>query len=154
MPLRSLLADDAAILPSLKATSKKHLFQELAAAASSLCGADERVIFEALLEREALGATSVGEGVAIPHARLSEIDTIYSVFARLSQPIDFDAVDEQPVDLVFLLLAPEAANAEHLRALAKISRTFKHADTRANLRGSDNREALFLMLTQPQVRAA
>lgn len=153
MPLQSLLTDNA-VLPALKVSGKKQLFQELAAATADLWDMDERAVFDALLEREALGATSVGEGVAIPHARLAEIDTIYGIFARLAQPIDFDAVDERPVDLVFLLLAPEAANAEHLKALAKISRTLKQEDLRKNLRGADGREAIFSMLTETRSRAA
>jgi len=153
MPLQSLLSAEA-VLPALKVSGKKQLFQELASSSAKLWNLDERAVFDALLEREALGATSVGEGVAIPHARLSGIDTIYGVFARLAQPIDFDAVDERPVDLVFLLLAPEAANAQHLRALAKISRTFKQEDLRKNLRGADGREAIFSMLTEVRSRAA
>lgn len=153
MPLQSLLSNEA-VLPALKVSGKKQLFQELASSAEKLWDLDERAVFDALLEREALGATSVGDGVAIPHARLGGIETIYGVFARLSQPIDFDAVDERPVDLVFLLLAPEAANAEHLKALAKISRTFKEETLRKNLRGADGREAIFSMLTENRSRAA
>jgi len=153
MPLDSLLSHGA-VIPALKATSKKLLFQELARASTDLCGVDERTIFEALLEREDLGATSVGEGVAIPHARLPDIDKIYGFFARLVEPIDFGADDGEMVDLVFMLLAPEAANAMHLRALAKISRTFKQPEFRANLRGADGAEALYMMLTERHVRAA
>ena len=128
--------------------------QELALRASELCGIEERVIYDALCERERLGATSVGDGVAIPHARLPNLETVSGVFARLSHPIDYDAADDEPVDLVFLLLAPESANAEHLRALAKISRLFKKSEYRASLRGAVGADALYMTLTEPQARAA
>ncbi len=153
MSVEGLLAADA-VLSDLKATSKKHLLQELAGRAAALCSLDERTIFDALLERERLGATSVGNGVAIPHARLPEIDTVYGIFARLAQPIDYDAADDEPVDLVFLLLAPESANNQHLRALAKISRLLKRPEIRASLRGADGSEALYSMLTEVHRRAA
>lgn len=153
MSLSSLLSANA-VISGLKATSKKHLFQELAAHAAALCSLDERAVFEALLERERLGATCVGDGVAIPHARLPDLESVHGVFARLTHPIDFDAADEEPVDLVFLLLAPDRANAEHLKALAKISRLLKRPEIRANLRGADGAEALFSMLTEQQARAA
>lgn len=153
MSVESLLATEA-VVADLKATSKKHLLQELAGRAAALCGLNERTVFDALLERERLGATSVGNGVAIPHARLPQIDTVHGIFARLTQPIDYDAADDEPVDLVFLLLAPESANNQHLRALAKISRLFKHPEIRASLRGADGVEALYSMLTEDQRRAA
>ena len=153
MSVDSLLASDA-VIADLKATSKKHLLQELAASASRLCALEERTVFEALLERERLGATSVGNGVAIPHARLPDIETVHGIFARLTQPIDYDAADEEPVDLVFLLLAPESANNQHLRALAKISRLLKRPEIRSSLRGADGAEALYSMLTEDQRRAA
>ncbi len=153
MSLDNFLAADA-VIGSLKATSKKHLLQELAAQAAKLCSLDERVVFDALLERERLGATSVGNGVAIPHARLANIDTVHGIFARLASPIDYDAADDEPVDLVFLLLAPESANADHLRALAKISRLLKRPEVRANLRGADGNEAIYSMLIEDHRRAA
>jgi len=153
MSVDGLLAADAVIC-DLKATSKKHLLQELAAQAADLCSLNERVIFDALLERERLGATSVGNGVAIPHARLPDIDSVYGIFTRLAQPIDYDAADDEPVDLVFLLLAPESANNQHLRALARISRLLKRPEIRANLRGADGTQALYSMLTEDHRRAA
>ncbi len=153
MSLDTLITANA-VVNGLKATSKKHLLQELAAHAASLCNLDERAVFDALLERERLGATSVGDGVAIPHARLANIDSVYGIFARLTQPIDYDAADEEPVDLVFLLLAPESANAEHLKALAKISRLLKRPEMRSNLRGADGAEAIYSMLTEKHMRAA
>lgn len=141
-------------MSGLKATSKKQLMQALAARASELADLDERTVYDALLERERLGATSVGDGVAIPHARLPDLEEVSGVFARLAHPIDYDAADDEPVDLVFLLLAPESANAEHLRALAKISRLFKKPEYRDSLRGADDEDALYLTLTEPQAKAA
>jgi len=153
MSLETLLGRDA-VITDLKVSSKKHLMQELASLAAERSDIDKDVIYSALVERERLGATSVGDGVAIPHARLPNLETVSGVFVRLHQAIDYDAADEQPVDLVFLLLAPEAANAEHLRALAKISRVFRKEDFRESLRGADGGDALFMMLTEPQARAA
>lgn len=153
MSLETFLTRDAVIC-DLKASSKKQLMQELAARAAEQGDLNEEAVYSALLERERLGATSVGDGVAIPHARLPELDHVWGLFVRLAKPIDYDAADEQPVDLVFLLLAPEAANAEHLRALAKISRLFRKAEFRESLRGADGADALFMMLTEPHARAA
>jgi PTS system nitrogen regulatory IIA component len=153
MSLSILLSRDSVIY-DLKVSSKKQLMQELAALASERCDLEQDTIYSALLERERLGATSVGDGVAIPHARLPNIEHVAGVFVRLSQPIDYDAADEQPVDLIFLLLAPESANAEHLRALAKISRLFRKEEFRQSLRGADGADAIYLMLTEPQAKAA
>ena len=153
MTLETLLTRDAVIC-DLKASSKKQLMQELAGLAAERSEIDRDTIYTALVEREHLGATSVGDGVAIPHARLPNLEHVSGVFVRLAQPIDYDAADEQPVDLIFLLLAPEAANAEHLRALAKISRLFRKSDLRASLRGADGGDALFMMLTELQAKAA
>ena len=136
-----------AVVADLKATSKKQALQELAKHASRLTGVHERRIFDVLLERERLGSTGVGQGIAIPHARLPEIDSLFGLFARLSSPIDFDAVDDQPVDLIFLLLAPESAGADHLKALARISRLLRDKASCAKLRGADNPDALYAVLT-------
>ena len=151
-----------AVVAKLKATSKKQALQELARVAADVTGADERAIFEVLLERERLGSTGVGTGVAIPHGKLAGLDRLYGVFARLAQPIDFDAVDDRPVDLMFVLLAPEGAGADHLKALARVSRLLRDTATCDKLRGSDSRDALFALLTQsgkggleaPRARAA
>ncbi len=153
MSLETLLTRDAVVY-DLKVSSKKQLMQELAVFAADRCGVNQDTIYDALLERERLGATSVGDGVAIPHARLPDLDHVAGIFIRLVNAIDYDAADEQPVDLVFLLLAPEAANADHLRALAKISRLFRKADFRDNLRGADGPDAMYIMLTETQARAA
>ncbi len=136
------------VIADLRATSKKQLFQELSRVAGDLSGVPSRRIFEAVLERERLGSTGVGHGVAIPHARLEELETVQGLFARLSEPIDFDAIDERPVDLVFLLLAPEAAGADHLKALARVSRVFRREELRERLRAAPDQEALAALLSE------
>ena len=137
------------VVPTLKASSKKQALQELAVVASQACGIHEREIFDVLLERERLGTTGVGKGIAIPHGKLANLDRLYGVFARLAQPIDFEAIDDQPVDLIFLLLAPESAGADHLKALARISRLFRDDTICAKLRGASRAEALYALLTEP-----
>ncbi|MBP2228333.1 PTS IIA-like nitrogen regulatory protein PtsN [Azospirillum agricola] len=137
-----------AILPNLKAGSKKQALQELARKASDLTGQHERAIFDVLLERERLGTTGVGHGIAIPHGKLSSLDRVHGVFARLERPIDFDAIDEQPVDLIFLLLAPEQAGADHLKALARVSRLLRDQSMCEKLRGAQSGDAIYALLTQ------
>ncbi len=146
MDITDILTPDA-VVPALRATSKKQALQELARRAEALTGVDERAIFDVLMERERLGTTGVGGGIAIPHGRLPKLDRIYGLFARLEQPIDFESIDEQPVDLIFMLLAPEAAGADHLKALARVSRMLRDRATTEKLRGSDNAEALYALLT-------
>lgn len=148
MPLSDLLAPNA-VFPSLKATSKKQALQELSAQAASLTGQDEREIFETLLRRERLGSTGVGGGVAIPHGKLAKIDRIVGLFARLDAPVDFEALDGEPVDLIFLLLAPEAAGADHLKALARIARLLRDPDVAKKLRSARDVHALHALLTAP-----
>jgi len=135
------------VIDHLKAGSKKQVLQELAKRAAGLTGMKERAIFDVLLERERLGTTGVGGGVAIPHGKLPDLDRIYGMFARLETPIDFDAVDEQPVDLIFLLLAPESAGADHLKSLARVSRLLRNKETCDKLRGSERGKALYALLT-------
>lgn len=137
-----------AVLPALKAASKKQALQELARKAADLTGQHERAIFDVLLERERLGTTGVGHGIAIPHGKLPGLTRVHGLFARLDKPIDFDSIDDQPVDLVFLLLAPEHSGADHLKALARVSRLLRDANICAKLRGSDNADAIFAILTQ------
>ena len=137
-----------AILPNLKAGNKKQALQELARKASELTGQHERAIFDVLLERERLGTTGVGHGIAIPHGKLSSLDRVHGVFARLERPIDFDAIDEQPVDLIFLLLAPEQAGADHLKALARVSRLLRDQSVCEKLRGAQSGDAIYALLTQ------
>ena len=146
MEISDLLSIEA-VVPKLSVTSKKQALQELAKRAHTVTGLDERRIFDTLLERERLGTTGVGNGIAIPHGKIAELDGLYGVFARLDKPIDFDSVDEQPVDLVFLLLAPESAGADHLKALARVSRLLRDQTVCKKLRGSDNADALYSLLT-------
>ena len=122
------------VVASLRVTSKKQALQELAKRAAEITGQPERAIFEVLVERERLGTTGVGDGVAIPHGKLPDLERLYGLFARLEKPIDFDAIDEQPVDLICLLLAPETAGADHLKALARVSRLLRDQSVREKLR--------------------
>lgn len=147
MDIVNLLSPEG-IIPKLHATSKKQALQELAKHAATLTGLHERTIFDVLLERERLGTTGVGNGIAIPHGKLPGIDRLYGLFARLETAIDFDAIDEQPVDLIFMLLAPENAGADHLKALARVSRLLRDKTTCEKLRGSDRADALFALLTE------
>jgi len=153
MALADLLQQDA-IIPALKVNSKKQLLQELAAKASKLTGAAEREIFDVILQRERLGSTGVGHGVAIPHGKLSSISSISGVFARLETPVDFEALDDQPVDLVFLLLAPEGAGADHLKALSRIARVLRDQELVAKLRQTDSASAIYAFLNEEQANAA
>ena len=147
MEISDLIAPSS-VMPALKVTSKKQALQELSRIGAELTGADERSIFEILVERERLGTTGVGNGVAIPHGKLAEIERLYGVFARLDHAIDFDSIDEQPVDLIFLLLAPETAGADHLKALARVSRKLRDTDICEKLRGSESADALYALLTE------
>lgn len=135
MPLNELLGPES-VLPALKATSKKQALQILAEKAALRTGLDERDIFRILVAREKLGSTGVGHGVAIPHGKLAALDRIHGILARASTPIEFEAVDEQPVDLIFLLLAPEDAGAEHLKVLAKVARVMREPDRLERIRAA------------------
>ncbi len=141
------LLNPASVVFGLKAGSKKQVLQELARIASAQVGLHERVVFDVLLERERLGSTGVGEGVAIPHGRIADLNGLSGVFALLKQPVDFDSLDGRPVDLVFLLLAPQSAGADHLKALSRISRLLRDRDMRDKLRGARSDDALFALLT-------
>ena len=147
MDLSDLVTPDA-ILPSLKANSKKQVLQAIAEKAAALTGVEERDIFETLVKREKLGSTGVGGGIAIPHGKLGKLNHIFGLFARLPKPIDFEALDETPVDLIFLLLAPETAGADHLKALARIARLFREPGVVQKLRGSSDQSALYAVLTE------
>jgi PTS system nitrogen regulatory IIA component len=148
MPLNDLVSAQA-IIPALRANSKKQVLQELAARASELSGVPEREIFDTLLQRERLGSTGVGNGIAIPHGKLGSFKQLFGLFARLERPIDFEALDGEPVDLVFVLLAPESAGADHLKALARIARMLRDPAIAQNLRNSRDEAALYAVLTQP-----
>ncbi len=142
------LISPAAVVARLKVGSKKQLLQELARRAAELSGLGERQIFDVLLERERLGSTGVGNGIAIPHGRLAGLHRLHGLFVRVDPAVDFDAVDQQPVDLVFLLLAPEAAGADHLKALARVSRLLRDRHVCEKLRGAESRDALYALLTE------
>jgi len=149
------LISPESVVPNLRATSKKQALQELARRAAEITGLNERAIFDVLLERERLGTTGVGNGIAIPHGKLATLSRLYGLFARLERPIGFDSIDEQPVDLIFLLLAPESAGADHLKALARVSRLFRDKTVCEKLRGTDTAEGLYVLLTEsPASRAA
>jgi PTS system nitrogen regulatory IIA component len=147
MDLSDLVKPDA-ILPALKASSKKQVLQALADKAAAITGREEREIFETLVAREKLGSTGVGGGIAIPHGKLVDLGQIFGLFARLSKPIDFEAPDDQPVDLIFLLLAPKGAGADHLKALARIARFFREPGMVGKLRACADRSALYAVLTE------
>ncbi|HEV2650498.1 MAG TPA: PTS IIA-like nitrogen regulatory protein PtsN [Rhizomicrobium sp.] len=141
------LLQPAAVIPQLKVQGKKQLLQEIAARAAEVTLISDRKIFETLMERERLGTTGVGQGIAIPHGRLSDVKSIVGIFARLESPIDYEAVDNQPVDLVFALLAPEGAGADHLKALARVSRLLRNQQATEKLRAAKTAEALYALLT-------
>ena len=141
------LLTPAAVIPNLRAANKRQALQELAKRAAALTGRQERVIFEVLLERERLATTGIGNGTAIPHGRLADLPRLYGLFARLEKPIPFEAIDDQPVDLIFLLLTPDGAGADHLKALARISRLLRDKAVCDKLRGTDRADALYALLT-------
>ncbi len=136
------------VIANLRASSKKQALQELARRAAEITGEPERAIFEVLLERERLGTTGVGNGIAIPHGKLASLNRLYALFAKLEQPIDFDSIDEQPVDLICLLLAPQTAGADHLKALAQVSRLLRDRSICEKLRGASTPEAIYALLTE------
>jgi len=153
MTITDLVAPEA-ILPVLKVISKKQALQELAARAAALTGQNERSVFEVLLQREKLGTTAVGYGVATPLGKLPKLEKLFGLFARLERPIDFEAMDGQPVDLIFLLLAPEGAGADHLKALARIARLLRDQDVAKKLRASRDAPAIYSVLALPPATAA
>ena len=146
MEINDLISSDV-VVANLKATSKKQVLHSLARRASKQTGVNERDIFDVLMERERLGSTGVGNGIAIPHGKLPTLKRLHGLFALLEQPVDFQAIDEHPVDLIFLLLAPESAGADHLKALAKISRVLRNRGICDKLRGSETSDALYAILT-------
>jgi PTS system nitrogen regulatory IIA component len=134
------------VVAQLRATNKKQALQELAKRAAVMTGIQERTIYDVLVERERLGSTGIGMGIGIPHGRLPGLDKLCGIFARLDRPVPFDAIDDQPVDLMFLLLAPEGAGADHLKALARVSRLLRDRTVCEKLRGTDNADALYALL--------
>ncbi|MCQ0989517.1 PTS IIA-like nitrogen regulatory protein PtsN [Jiella marina] len=148
------LIDPDAILPALRANSKKQVLQEMAAKAAEITGLPEREIFETILGREKLGSTAVGNGIAIPHGKLAALDKIVGIFARLSRPADFDALDDQPVDIVFLLLAPEGAGADHLKALSKVARLLRSREIVDEIRDSTDGRTIYALMTNAMAKNA
>jgi nitrogen PTS system EIIA component len=153
MPFIDFLTPKA-VIPALKANNKKQAIVELAARAAALTGQNERVIADTLMQREKLGSTGIGQGVAIPHAKLPKLDRLFGLFARLDRAIEFDSLDSQHVDLIFLLLAPEGAGADHLKALARIARLLRDPEVAQKLRESREAEALYAVLTVQSSAAA
>jgi PTS system nitrogen regulatory IIA component len=147
MPLTDLVAHDA-VIPALKVNSKKSALQEMSDRAGLVSGLSAREIFDAILQRERLGSTGIGNGIAIPHGKLQKCTKIFGVFARLERPIDFDSLDGAPVDLLFLLIAPVAAGADHLKALARIARVLRDPSITAKLRATRDSSGLYALLTQ------
>ncbi|QUD86250.1 PTS IIA-like nitrogen regulatory protein PtsN [Phenylobacterium montanum] len=148
MNIESLL-DRRAITPKVSASSKRQALSLVAELAARRFDLDAGEVLDALMAREVVGSTGVGSGVAVPHARLKTLDKMRGVFVRLETPVDFDAVDDQPVDLIFALLAPEAAGSEHLQALARVARLLRRADLREQLRQAHGADAVYALLAQP-----
>lgn len=149
MQILSILKPEAVKIVS-SISSKKRLLHDLGDLAAAAYGVNSGAAVEALLEREALGPTGVGHGVALPHARLADVDKVVGAFILLDKPIDFEAVDRQPVDLVFALFAPEDAGVEHLKALAMVSRTLRESAMRTKLRANEDAATLYAILTEGQ----
>lgn len=145
--LSDLIAPEA-VFAELKAVCKKQLLQIMSEKAAALTGFPEARIFDIILKREKLGSTGIGNGIAIPHGKLAELPKITGIFARLQTPVDFDSLDDRPVDLVFMLLAPEGAGADHLKTLSRIARLLRSPDCVAALRRSHNAAAIYRELTQ------
>ena len=153
MPLIDIVTQNA-VVPALKVNGKKQAIQELAARAAELTGQNEKTILEILLQREKLGSTAVGNGIAIPHGKLPKLGRLFGLFARLERGIDFEALDSQPVDLIFLLLAPEAAGADHLKALARVARLLRDPEIARKLRDSRDTDALYAVLSMSPASSA
>lgn len=149
MRINDILQPDAVRSVS-SISSKKRLFQELGELAASCYGLSQDVVFDALQDRESLGPTGVGQGVALPHARLDAVENVSAVFLRLDKPVDFESADRQPVDLFFCLLAPTSAGVEHLKALALVSRTLRQQQLCAKLRANEDANTLFTILTDDE----
>ena len=151
--LSELIAADA-VDSALQVANKKRLFQLLAAAAARRTGIDARTVAAALADREKLGSTGFGGGVAIPHGKIEGLEKVFGYFARLSSPVDYQAVDGLPVDLVVLLLSPPDAGADHLKALAGVSRMLRDRQVLAKLRGARSKDAIYALLTGAETRDA
>ncbi len=142
------LLDRGAVAPRASAAGKRQALCVVAETAARVFGLKTADVLDAVLEREAMGSTGVGYGVALPHARLKGLDRMRGVFVRLEQPVEFEAVDDRPVDLIFALFAPPDAGAEHLRALARVARLLRQADLREHLRQAHGADAIHALLAQ------
>ena len=149
MELSDIISPDA-VFAALKPNSKRQLLQELSTHAANLTGVDERGIFDTLLQRERLGSTGVGNGVAIPHGKLKDFKKISGMFVKLEKPLDYEALDDQPVDIVFMLLAPEGSGADHLKALSRIARLLRNQSMLAHLREASDPEAIYSMICEAE----
>jgi PTS system nitrogen regulatory IIA component len=147
MILTEILVVDA-VRYAQSETSKKRLLQRISEQAASVYDLDSSMVFAALNARESLGTTGVGRGVAIPHARFETLDRVVGLFTRLEKPLDYGSMDHQPVDLIFTLLAPQKEGAEHLKALALISRTLRDEDVCTKLRSNQNEQTIFSILIE------
>lgn len=147
MPLLDFL-DPQAVLPALRVSGKKQALQELAAHAARLTALPENAIYEALLQRERLGSTGIGDGIAIPHGKIAGLTRIFGLVARLEKPIDFEALDGQQTDVLFLLLAPEGAGADHLKALARVARVLREPGLIERVRATKDATALYAIMTE------
>jgi PTS system nitrogen regulatory IIA component len=136
------------------ASSKKRLMQSIADLAEQAYGLNADLVLDALLAREALGPTGVGNGIALPHARLPDLEQVIGAFILLDKPIDFGSVDRQPVDIAFALFAPEDAGVEHLKALALVSRTLRNTGICTKLRANQNPQTLYTILISPEAEQA
>lgn len=152
-----LIADilgPGAILCDLKAQNKKQLLHELAEGLSAQSAVEARAIFDTLMQREKLGSTGLGGGIAVPHGRLAALSRVHGLFARLASPVSFDSIDGEPVDIVFALVSPDHAGADHLTALARVSRLLRDQKTLAKLRGTASTEGLYAIITEPPLSTA
>lgn len=153
--IADIIAPDGIILDLRSCHSKRQVLKELSQQAAAMLGLDQQRLLDALMERERLGTTGIGHGIAIPHARLADLNRLVGLFARLEAPVDFESLDDEPSDLIFLLLAPDSADADSLKALARISRVLRDPTLRQRLRQERDREAVYRMLTQkPECHAA
>jgi nitrogen PTS system EIIA component len=153
--LADIIAPNGIVLDLKNCNSKRQVLKELSQQAAAALGIDPQQLLDALMERERLGTTGIGYGIAIPHARLHGLDRLVGRFARLEQPVDFESLDDQPSDLIFLLLAPDSADADSLKALARISRLLRDPGLRQRLRQERDRDAVYRLLTQkPECHAA
>jgi nitrogen PTS system EIIA component len=148
MTLSDIL-DARAVIANVKSVTKKQLLTDLAVAMADITGLEQRLVYETLYTREKLGSTGLGQGIALPHGRVKGLDKVKGLFAHLSNPVSFDSIDGEPVDLVFLLLAPQHDGGDHLTALAKISRALRNQQLVTKLRGTQSPEALYAILTAP-----